>query len=90
MRQFLLVLALTFGLMPLPGQTTEPLLFFPVSPYLQNMSSTAVTVMYQSGGSVHSWVEMGRDSLHTTVYRQLEQLDAGIKEMMEREKRGEE
>lgn len=56
--------------MPLTGQTTEPLLFFPASPYLQNMSFTAVTVMYQSGGSVHSWVEMGRDSLHTT-YRQL-------------------
>ncbi|MDY6114012.1 MAG: fibronectin type III domain-containing protein, partial [Alloprevotella sp.] len=71
MRQFLLVLALTFGLMPLTGQTTEPLLFFPVSPYLQNMSPTAVTVMYQSGGSVHSWVEVGRDSLHTTAYRQL-------------------
>lgn len=71
MRKFLLVLALTFGLMPLTGQTTEPLLFFPVSPYLQNMSPTAVTVMYQSGGSVHSWVEVGRDSLHTTAYRQL-------------------
>lgn len=71
MRKFLLVLALTFGLMPLAGQTTEPLLFFPVSPYLQNVSPTAVTVMYQSGGSVHSWVEVGRDSLHTTAYRQL-------------------
>ncbi len=27
--------------------------------------------MYQSHGSVHSWVEVGTDSLHTTTVRRL-------------------
>ncbi|MGN1354876.1 MAG: metallophosphoesterase [Alloprevotella sp.] len=71
MKKHLLTLMLSLGLVPLAAQTTEPLLFFPASPYLQNVTPTGVTVMYQSGGSVHSWVEMGRDSLHTDTYRQL-------------------
>lgn len=40
-------------------------------PYLQNMTTDGVTVMYQSRGSVRSWVEIGTDSLHTQKYRQL-------------------
>ena len=40
-------------------------------PYLQNMATDGVTVMYQSRGSVRSWVEIGTDSLHTQKYRQL-------------------
>lgn len=40
-------------------------------PYLQNMTTDGVTVMYQSRGSVHSWVEVGIDSMHTQRFRQL-------------------
>ena len=40
-------------------------------PYLQNMTKDGVTVMYQSRGSVHSWVEVGIDSMHTQRFRQL-------------------
>ena len=71
MKKYLLVLVLSLGSVFLAAQTKEPLLFFPDSPYLQNVTPTGVTVMYQSGGSVHSWVDMGRDSLHTDTYRQL-------------------
>lgn len=53
----------------LSAQPAQPLLY--AEPYLQNVSTTAVTVMYQSHGSVHSWVEVGTDSLHTTTVRQL-------------------
>ena len=40
-------------------------------PYLQNPSSTAITVMYQTHRSCHSWVEYGVDTTQCQSARQL-------------------
>lgn len=41
-------------------------------PYLQNVSADGVTVIFQTPGrQVHSWVEIGKDSVHTQTFRQL-------------------
>lgn len=40
-------------------------------PYLQNFSSTGVTVMFQINAPVHTWVEYGTDTLHMRRARTL-------------------
>ncbi|MGM9694403.1 MAG: metallophosphoesterase [Alloprevotella sp.] len=61
----------TLCCLPLSAQQNERLLVG--NPYLQNVTPEGATVMYQNaeGASVHSFVEVGEDSLHTTAFRQL-------------------
>ena len=68
-RIFVAVLCLLFSAITLSAAQPQDVLWG--LPYLQNMTTDGVTVMYQSRGSVHSWVEVGIDSMHTQRFRQL-------------------
>ena len=68
-RIFVAVLCLLFSAIMLSAAQPPDVLWG--LPYLQNMTTDGVTVMYQSRGSVHSWVEVGIDSMHTQRFRQL-------------------
>ena len=54
---------------PFPGDSARALFYG--EPYLQYATPTGVSVMYQTTCSVHSWIELGRDSLHVDTLRQL-------------------
>ena len=68
-RIFVAVLCLLLSAITLSAAQPQDILWG--IPYLQNMTTDGVTVMYQSRGSVRSWVEVGTDSLHTQRFRQL-------------------
>lgn len=61
--------AVGYAQQPFPGDSARTLICG--MPYLQNMTPDGVSVMFQSTCSVHSWVEVGRDSLHVDTVRQL-------------------
>ena len=59
-------------MLPLASSAQQPASLLYGEPYLQNVGNDGMTVMYQSkAGSLHSWVEIGTDSIHTTSFRQL-------------------
>ena len=52
--------AVGYAQQPFPGDSARTLICG--MPYLQNMTPDGVSVMFQSTCSVHSWVEVGRDT----------------------------
>ncbi len=71
MKKILLIAALLCP-HPAPAQPeTPPEAELLGSPYLQNLSTTGVTVMYQTRGQAHTWVEYGTDTLRLLSGRQL-------------------
>lgn len=74
MRKILTLVMAVFALsaaaqQPFPGDSARALFYG--EPYLQYATPTGVSVMYQTTCSVHSWIELGRDSLHVDTLRQL-------------------
>lgn len=73
MNRILFSIALLLGVLNLPAQENYPnaIPLMVGEPYLQNISSEGVTIMYQTTEPCHQWVEFGTDSTKMEMRRAL-------------------